>query len=326
MAQSTTFLTTDDSDELHSINADKRHTFGNYTHYPHVYESTTSSHLDSHLSTLLARLSLPPRRRTWPEDNNEAGIETQATVFQQPSMNFAAPALTFGVTTLLDPTPPVSPAIEVSIVTEEPSVTALSQSIVTEISPQLPLRPPRLEHLSFVSSMSFASNDSLPSTRQITPPILDYFSSHSHERADMTEPLPSPTPQSPHAIPWFLREEFSVSTPRLSSILPGFRTSALIEVDVEVCNACMLARGEESCTCCWPDLMFSSESDSDSSVSRESGRSGVKIGCLRLLGQKLLRGASQMRRAVGVKKWKSKRGRRVNKPKEMDVARWHSSS
>jgi hypothetical protein len=62
---------------------------------------------------------------------------------------------------------------------------------------------------------------------------------------------------------------------------------------------CRLAKGEDGCTCCWADLMFSSESDSESSTSGASGRSGAKVGCLRIFGERFFDRVGRMRRRVG---------------------------
>jgi hypothetical protein len=311
---------------------DKRNTFGNHTKVSPIFGSTRDSHSqEARLSALIAELPAPPRRRTWPDDEHKIARKPLPPGFRNSTAtHLIKQEVKVEVTALSDPTLPGSPKIEVHIAPEH-SIEISPQSSTPDIPPRSPLRAPCLEHLSFVSSISCTSRDTLPSTRQITPPILDQYLSHSQGTADMTPPLPSPTPQSPHAIPWFLREDFSVPAPELPSEHPsrrgsGFRTSAVLEVDVEaeVCGVCRLARGEDSCTCNWGDLMFSSESDSVSSGSIASRRSDVKIGCLKLFGNRVKGGVGNVRRRfVGV--MKLKRGGK-SEDKEWIVYRWRSAA
>jgi len=95
-------------------------------------------------------------------------------------------------------------------------------------------------------------------------------------------------------------------------------------VEAEVCGVCRLARGEDSCTCNWGDLMFSSESDSISSGSAAS-RTDMKIGCLKLFGGRLKERAKKLRRrVVGVVRRDI--GGEKNKEKEWIVYRWRSAN
>jgi len=78
---------------------------------------------------------------------------------------------------------------------------------------------------------------------------------------------------------------------------------------VDLCGICRLARGEEGCTCYWADLMFSSESDSESNMSGASERSGVKVGCLKIFSERLFDRVGRMRRrVVGVVRRKGRGG------------------
>jgi len=195
-------VTSPAGDEL--ILDDKRNTFGNCHMVSHIFGSTRDSHSQEvRLSALIAELPAPPRRRTWPEGEHRIARKPLPPGFQNSSAtHLIKQEMMVKVTALSDPTPPESPAIEVHTAPDGHSREISPRSSTPDIPPRSPLRAPCLEHLSFVSSISYTSRDTLPSTRQITPPILDQYSSRSQGTANMTPPLPSPTPQSPHnAIP-----------------------------------------------------------------------------------------------------------------------------
>lgn len=83
-----------------------------------------------------------------------------------------------------------------------------------------------------------------------------------------------------------------------------------------------MMRGEESCTCNWGDLLFSSDSESNASVA--CGRSVLRIGRLRRYGGKL---KSQVGK-VGKKLGRVVRRRRMetgNEQREWVVNRWHTA-
>jgi len=97
-----------------------------------------------------------------------------------------------------------------------------------------------------------------------------------------------------------------------------------VDVEAEVCGVCRLARGEDSCTCNWGDLMFSSESDSVSSGSVASRRSDVKIGCLKLFGNRVKGSVGTVRRRVVGAIRPKKAGK--SEEKELIVYRWRSAA